>query len=162
MPRFLHIVLLFCALGCMGCSSQNTNPAIPENPKSIIVSDYENILSPVEEQALSLRIQYFEDETTNQIVIVTIDSIPKQYDNSLDYATAIANYLGVGQKDKDNGLLILVSRSQREVGIATGYGTEKVLTDSICQLIIDDYLIPNFKEWICNKILDFKLNDYAA
>ena len=57
----------------------------------------------------------------------------------------MGNYWGVGQKDIDNGLLIVFSKPLRKVAISTGYGTEKVLTDSICKQIIESVMIPNFK-----------------
>ena len=61
------------------------------------------------------------------------------------YATRLGQQLGVGKKDKNNGLLILIAPNDRQVSIATGYGTEKILTDYICKVIIDSTMIPKFK-----------------
>ena len=58
----------------------------------------------------------------------------------------MARKLGVGKKEKDNGVLIVFSNQMRQTRIATGYGTEKVLTDEVAKAIIDSVMIPNFKK----------------
>ena len=50
------------------------------------------------------------------------------------------------QKDTDNGLMIIFSKPLRQVGIATGYGTEKILTDSICNQVLEGTMLPYFKQ----------------
>jgi uncharacterized protein len=108
------------------------------------VNDFEDILSPDQEQELNKIISEFEKQTTNQIAIVSVDSI-SPYTSMKDYATDLANKWGVGQKDKDNGLVIIISKKLRQSRIATGLGTEKILTDQICQRITEQRMIPQFK-----------------
>ena len=108
------------------------------------VNDFEHILSPAQEKELTEQITRFEKQTSNQIAIVTIDSIAP-YPTMQAYATDLSNTWGVGQKGKDNGLLIIVSARLRQARIATGLGTEKILTDEICQEIMDAHMLPQFK-----------------
>ena len=87
----------------------------------------------------------YADATTRQIVVVTVDSI-SPYSDIQKYASDLGSYWGVGHKDLDNGLVIVLSKPLRKVAIAIGYQrTEKILTDSICKQIIDSIMIPNFK-----------------
>ena len=78
------------------------------------------------------------------MVVITVDSITP-YTEIQKYASDLANAWGVGQKDKNNGLAIVVSDKLRKVGIATGTGTEKILTDSICKQVIETTMIPQFR-----------------
>ncbi|RLJ62024.1 uncharacterized protein CLV86_2421 [Lacinutrix venerupis] len=119
------------------------------NPKTIVaidvVQDYSQLFSAEEKQTLSEKIINYEKETTNQICVYTIDSLP-QNTNSLYYATNLAMELGVGTKDKNNGLLLLISKYDRKIAIATGTETEKTITDLIANEIITTTIVPKFKE----------------
>jgi uncharacterized protein len=116
-------------------------------PKSIgFVNDFENIFTDKQEQVLDSLIKNFEKETKIQIAIVTLDS---SYTNKSDfdnYTLKLANNWGVGQKDKDNGLLIGISSSLRKMRIQNGYGIKKILSDQETQVLIDSLFIPNFKQ----------------
>ncbi len=109
------------------------------------VNDYSQILNDTQENELNSLITTYERETTNQIAVVIINTI-EPYTNAQKYATDLANTWGVGQKGKDNGLMIVVSMSSRQIGIATGQGAEKILTDEICKRAIDSVFVPEFKE----------------
>jgi uncharacterized protein len=61
------------------------------------------------------------------------------------YSSAIGNYWGVGKKEKDNGLVIVIAKEQRQIWFSPGDGTTKTLTDSVCQNIISEKIIPEFK-----------------
>ncbi len=58
----------------------------------------------------------------------------------------MSNEWGIGKAEKNNGLLILFSKSLGEIQISTGTGTEKILTDKICKKVIDQIIIPEFKK----------------
>ncbi|SDX59040.1 uncharacterized protein SAMN05216556_1592 [Aequorivita viscosa] len=60
-------------------------------------------------------------------------------------ATDLGKYWGVGTAEKDNGLIILLCKPCQKIGIATGFGTELILTDQICKNVIDQTIIPEFK-----------------
>lgn len=109
------------------------------------VNDFEDILTSPEEDSLTKIITDFESQKTNEISVITVSDFTP-FDTAQEYAIAIGNEWGVGKKDKDNGLVIVVSKLQREIFMSTGTGTEKHLTNEECQTIIDRYAIPEFKQ----------------
>lgn len=135
-----NLLILLVVFLCFACKNENSKIALSQ----AIIQDYSNLLDEIEEEKLAEKIIAYEQKTSNQICIYTIDSL-RNNENILDHATTIANTLGVGTEDKDNGLLILISNYDRSIAIATGYGTEKIITDSIAQTIISTTLIPKFK-----------------
>lgn len=112
--------------------------------KGQIINDYNSILSPNQRKELSDIIYDYNIKTTRQIVVVTIDSI-NPYSDIQKMATDLGKYWGVGTAEKNNGLIILLCKPCRKIGIATGNGTELVLTDEICKSVIDSVIIPEFK-----------------
>ena len=80
----------------------------------------------------------------SKVVIVSIKSI-KSYDDFDKYALDLSNNWGVGQKGKDNGLTIVFSKNLKKIRISTGTGTAKLLSDKECEIIIDETIIPEFK-----------------
>ncbi|MFD2541727.1 TPM domain-containing protein [Lacinutrix gracilariae] len=112
--------------------------------KGQIVNDYDSIFSSSQRKELSDIILEYNVKTTRQIVVVTIDSL-NPYSDIQKMATDLGNYWGVGTAEKDNGLIILLCKPCQKIGIATGYGTERFLTDEICNEVIDKTIIPEFK-----------------
>lgn len=108
------------------------------------VNDFEFIFTVEQLEKLTLMIKQFEKNTTNQIAIVSIKSIGN-YTDFDKFAVDLSNYNGIGLKEKDNGLSIVFSKNLKKIRISTGYGTEKILTDEICKNIIDQTIIPEFK-----------------
>ncbi len=86
----------------------------------------------------------FETKTTHQIVILTINSLGNESIES--YALNVFNENQLGQKENDNGILILFAKDDRKVRIEVGYGLEPVVTDAISSRIIRNIMIPNFKD----------------
>ena len=122
------------------------NDTILKFPKQIgYVNDYENVFTNEQISELENIIRDYEKKTTNEICVVSLKSIEPYNDISL-YATELANNWGIGKSEKDNGLIILFSKSLRSIRISTGYGTEKILTDEKCKKIIDEIIIPEFKK----------------
>ncbi|WP_290697506.1 YgcG family protein [Lacinutrix sp.] len=136
-----YFTFLICLLLFISCKKEVSETLIYNK----VVQDYSNIFSENEEIKLSEKIINYEKLTTNQICIYTIDAIPNN-ETILDYATNLSNNLGVGTKEKDNGLLILISKFDREMAISTGIGTEKTITDSIAKAIIKETIVPKFKD----------------
>jgi len=108
------------------------------------VTDSANIFTSAQEAALNQRLVAFEDTTTNQLVVVTIEELG--FDTIESYANGLFVQNGIGQEGKDNGLLILFSELDREVRIEVGYGLEPYITDAVASRIIRNTMIPNFKE----------------
>ena len=144
MTRLLYFYIL---LACVSCKKE---PETKVQLSQAVVQDYALLFSQVERDSLSNKIIDYENLTTNEICIYTLDSLSKGT-NIKVYATHLANRLGVGKKEKNNGLFILLSKKNKHVSIATGYGTKKILTDSICKTIIDNTMITNFidDEYYC-------------
>ena len=109
-------------------------------------NDYEGLFSDHEKQKLDSIISAFEKETTTQFCIVTLDTIYTSKEKFDDLALHISKVWSVGQKDKNNGVTICISKGHRRIRICNGYGIEKILSDKETKGILDKYIIPKFKE----------------
>lgn len=78
-------------------------------------------------------------------MIVTVKNI-KPYNDITDFTTDLGNFWGVGKPEKNNGLIILMDMSNRNIRISTGLETEKILSESFLQKIINEIMIPEFRE----------------
>lgn len=107
------------------------------------VNDFADMLDPDEEAQLNSDITSLEQGTTIEIVIVTVGSL--QGVSIEEYAVNLFEKWGVGKKGKDNGLLILVAKNEREYRTEVGYGLEGIITDAESSRIGHSILEPNFK-----------------
>ena len=142
MNRFL--LLLFIGLLCIGFS--HLAIAQKEIPKlwGHRVHDEAHVLSQSTLDNLEQTLKAFEDSTTNQIAILTIPSLDGEILEQ--YAIRVAHTeWKLGQKDKDNGVLLLVVVDDRKVRIEAGQGLEGVLTDALSSRIIRNEIAPNFR-----------------
>jgi len=106
--------------------------------------DYAKMLSPEERQALEHKLIKYFDSTSTQVVVATIDKVN---DDISYYATNWAHKWGIGGNEaRDNGVFLLVSRDDHKVTIRTGYGIEHLLTDALSRRIIENDIIPHFKQ----------------
>nr|WP_293304549.1 TPM domain-containing protein [Allomuricauda sp.] len=117
---------------------------IPEKPqKQTSVYDYVNLLSASQNQALEQKLIRYSDSTSTQIVIAIISSTEGE---DITYLGAQwGQKWGIGQADKDNGVLVLLAKDDRRIAINTGYGVEGSLTDLMSKRIIESIIIPEFK-----------------
>jgi uncharacterized protein len=116
-------------------------PPRPTPPR--LVNDIAHILTPEQVEALERKLVAYDDSTSNQIAVVIIQSTG---DYAIDdVALGILRKWGVGNKEKDNGIVILAAMADRKIWIATGYGMEGVVPDITAQSIIDQDILPNFK-----------------
>ena len=115
---------------------------VPDSPGSW-VNDYANIFSASETSQLDQKLNSFEYSNSTQIFVVTIDD-NDGYPVSM-LAPAIGEAWGVGQGGKDNGIVILVDMQDRDMFIATGYGNEEYVTDALSKRIVENEILPNFK-----------------
>ena len=113
------------------------------NPPKI-VNDFAGLINASQAQELERKLVAFNDTASSQISIVIITDLGV-YEIS-DYAFKLAEKWGIGQKGKNNGILILVSKTQRKTFIATGYGVEEYLPDAICKRIVELTINPSFKQ----------------
>jgi uncharacterized protein len=108
------------------------------------VNDRAGLLSERDQRELEAALARFERETTDQIVVVTVESL--QGLPIEDYGYQLGRYWGIGQKGKDNGALLIVAPEEREVRIEVGYGLEGELTDAQSRTIIESRILPHFRD----------------
>jgi len=129
-------------------------PDKPVPPR--LVNDFAGMLSSNEVNALESKLVTFDDSTSTQIAIVTVTSL-HGYDKA-DYAQRLGEKWGIGQKGKNNGILILVkpkSESENgEVYIAQGYGLEGAIPDLPASEIVNNEILPAFRAGDYYKGLD--------
>ena len=109
-----------------------------------IINDFSRVFTASQRNELSKILYDYDIKTTRQIVVVTVDSI-SPYKDIQKFGTDLANEWGVGSLEKNNGLVIVLCNPIKQVGIATGTGTELILTDEICKRVIDHIMVPEFK-----------------
>ncbi len=118
---------------------------IPEKPqKQTSVYDYINLLQPSQSSALEQKLIRYSDSTSTQIVVAIINTTEGENINYL--GAQWGQKWGIGQADKDNGILVLLAKNDRRIAINTGYGTEGTLTDFMSKRIIEAVIIPEFKK----------------
>ncbi len=126
--------------------AQWTVETVP-NPKNFgtgYVSNPDSILSRQAVDSLNKIIAQADNQGLIQIAVVVLNSIGDRVPR--DFGIELFNYWGIGDKDKNNGLLILLVLDQRRVEFITGYGTEIFLPDAECYLIQQNYMIPYLQE----------------
>jgi uncharacterized protein len=137
---FRFVLILFLASPFLGLAQYD----IPDKPKfQTSVYDEVNLLSPEQKIALEQKLVRYSDSTSTQIVLITISSTKGEYINYL--GAQWGEKWGIGQADKDNGILILLAKDDRKIAINTGKGIEYLLTDALSKRIINNDIIPYFK-----------------
>ncbi len=117
---------------------------IPEKPSlQTSVYDYAKVLAADEKSALEQKLVQYSDTTSTQIVVVTIESLKGE--SIADLSTRWAQGWGIGQADKDNGVLILLAKAERKIWITPGYGVDDRLTAGELGQMTRDVIIPEFK-----------------
>ena len=160
--QVLHLIFLLTAFSFASWADD-----FPERSLTI-VTDYTNTLSTEEQQSLERKLVVFNDSTSSQVAVVILSSLGN-YDIS-EYAVQLYNKWGIGQKEQNNGVLILVAKEDRKVFITTGYGMEGVLPDALCKRIVNNDMLPNFKagnyyegiDAAVNSIMSIVKREYTA
>jgi len=114
----------------------------PSPPK--LVNDYTNTLTEQQKEALEAKLYQYDDSTSNQITVVIVESTDNY--SVEDAAIELGRKWGVGSKEFNNGVVILVAKGDRKVTIQAGYGLEGAISDLVAKSIIDNEVTPNFKE----------------
>jgi uncharacterized protein len=133
---------IFFSLFCLAAFSQKGMPARPEPPR--LVNDFTGILTADQRQALESKLVAFDDSTSIQIAVVLIESLDGR--DIAEYGVDLGRAWGIGNKENNNGVLLLVSKGDRKIHIATGYGVEGALPDITASHIIDEQIKPNFRD----------------
>jgi uncharacterized protein len=117
--------------------------ALEVPPLQGYVNDYAGMLAPETKAKLENDLRAFEQSDSTQVVILTIPSL--EGEDLEGFSIRVATTWKIGQQNKDNGVLLLVSKQERKIRIEVGKGLEGVLTDLLSGRIIDLVFKPHFK-----------------
>ncbi|BEJ49809.1 TPM domain-containing protein [Aeromonas dhakensis] len=134
LPWLLSCLLLWTA----AVSAAPTFPALSGR-----VVDEANLMSRKQAHQLTQQLATFEKRSGIQLVVVSIDTLAG--DTIEEYGYQLGRHWGIGQKGKDNGVLLLIAQDERKVRIEVGYGLEGALPDAIAANIIQTRILPAFK-----------------
>ena len=107
------------------------------------VVDQAGILSESVEGQLSAAFKRYETQTSNQVVVATINDLGSK--TIAQYGYMLGRHWGIGQEGKNNGLILLISKHDRELRIEVGYGLEGLMTDALATSIVHHTIVPFFK-----------------
>lgn len=139
---YVMFLMVFTALMSMltGCTTTSEKIPIPKVEKDIYIYDEDTIIEDDVEKSLNKMLVELEKKTEAEFAVVSVESLLNQ--SIEDYANNLFNTLGIGKKGKDNGVLLLFSRSDEKVRLEIGRGLEGCLNDSKCGRILDHYFVP--------------------
>jgi uncharacterized protein len=144
MRKSKHLVLIFIFLYFGSFAQDIPDPMQPPR----LVNDFAGILSSDQVNYLESKLVAFNDSTSTQIAVVIVKSL-NGYDKN-DFAQRLGQKWGIGQKGKSNGVVVLVKpkypQEKGEASIQSGYGLEGVLPDITCKRIVENEMLPSFRE----------------
>ncbi len=143
MTRYILIAVLFVLFTQFGFSQRSKAPATEDKVRTY-VTDKTGTLTQSQIQTLETKLTNFEKETSNQVVVWMISSLEGESLEEKSYEIAEQN--GIGQKSKNNGVLLFIAKNDRKLRIEVGYGLEGVLTDALSSQIIRKEITPQFKK----------------
>src|SRR5436305_12184583 len=138
MRRRVSLILLLLLLPFAWAAAKDIPPLTGR------VNDTANLIPQHQRQRLESKLAQFEQQTGDQVAVLTVDSLDGEAIE--DYANKVGRAWALGQKGKDNGVLLLVAKQDRKMRIEVGYGLEPVLTDLQTKVIQDEVIIPYFKK----------------
>ncbi len=134
---FSFFILLFC---CLPIAAYGLD--VPKLQG--YVNDYAEMISPSAKSKIEEELRAFEQSDSTQIVILTIPSL--EGENIEEFSIKVAEVWKIGQQQRDNGILLIVSKQERKIRIEVGRGLEGRLTDLMAGRIIDQVIKPRFKQ----------------
>ena len=138
---FSLLLIAIVVLGLVTISGCEEVKLVPT--EALFVNDFADCMDSADEQKICELGGALREKTTAEVVIVTVNTTDGE--EISDYTTNLAREWGIGDKEKNNGVLILLAREDREVFVAVGYGLEGALPDSKTGRILDNYAVPYFK-----------------
>ncbi|MBM3214970.1 TPM domain-containing protein [Candidatus Poribacteria bacterium] len=135
--RTIRALLIACLWG-VTAALHATVPALTG-----YVNDYAGVISQSQRAQLSASLEAFEQQTSNQIIVLTVVSLEGQDIES--FGIEVAEAWKVGQKGKDNGIILIVAVADRKMRIEVGYGLEGAVPDGLAGAIIRDQIAPRFR-----------------
>ena len=145
--RFLKLIFILCIclqVSFLADAQSNYHKAIPDLPSPPrLVNDFADMLSPDEEASLETKLLNFENESSNEVTIVTVKNLDGI--EVSEFTLELGRKWDIGKQKKKNGVLLLASRDDHKINISPGYGLSGVLPDITCGRIIRQHIVPNFK-----------------
>jgi uncharacterized protein len=141
--RAFKTLLLILLLWAYPALAPAVTPAIPAHPSRYVV-DLAGVFDAPTEARLNAMLHDLEAKTTAQVVVLTLKSLDGEPIENFSHQTAVQ--WGIGQKGKDNGVLLTVAVKDHKYRIEVGYGLESTLPDSLVGSIGRQYLVPNFRQ----------------
>jgi len=117
------------------------DPVFPQLTGRVV--DGANLLTAADEAGMTADLEALEAKSSNQLVVVTLPSL--QGFEIEEFGYRLGRHWGIGQKNKDNGVLLIVAPKERKVRIEVGRGLEPLLTDALTKLIIENGILPRFR-----------------
>jgi len=117
------------------------DPVFPQLTGRVV--DGANLLDAADEAGMTAELEALEAKSTDQLVVVTLPSLQGLEIEEFGYR--LGRHWGIGQKNKDNGVLLIVAPKERKVRIEVGRGLEPLLTDALTKLIIENGILPRFR-----------------
>jgi len=139
---FSIIILLLVCVVSFSQEAFDPEKLLKQTPTQL-VNDFTGTLTPDQRQALENKLVAFDDSTSTQIAVVIIPTLNGR--DIADYNIELGRAWGVGGKESNNGIVLLIAKNDRKLNIATGYGLEGALPDLTAKQIIEDIIRPNFK-----------------
>ncbi|HEX8425787.1 TPM domain-containing protein [Hymenobacter sp.] len=151
MHRLLFLLLLFATTelslptSVAAQSTTQANEGLPARPSPFrFVTDEAKLLSPADAKKLESGLRSYADNTGTQIVVVTVPTLNGR--TVADYGRALGEAWGVGQREKNNGIVLLLSGQERKVTIQPGSGLRSVITPELTARVINEQMTPSFKQ----------------
>ncbi len=140
----LPLIFLLILTGYYPVYSQRSHSVVPENKIATYVTDKSGTLTAEQINSLNAKLVNFEKETSNQVVVYIISSLEGESLEEKSYEIAEQN--GIGQKGKNNGILLFIAMNDHKLRIEVGYGLEGALPDALADQIIRKEITPLFKQ----------------
>jgi uncharacterized membrane protein YgcG len=147
------------AAACLFISFAPATAQIPDAPAGYI-TDLPGLLSGAEREALEQKLDEFENETSNQIFVLIAPELDGRDVFTATFETA--SKWGIGQADKDNGVLIALYMADRKIRIEVGYGLEGSIPDALANQVIHDVMTPHMRDGSPYLAIDGAVNELIA
>jgi uncharacterized protein len=132
-----------CAGFFLLCLLASASGALPPKPEHY-VEDKAGILSPATKAALNSKLEQFERDSSDQVLVATFPDVPADYQME-DFTQRTAEAWGVGQKKTDNGAVLFLFPKSHKIRIEVGYGLEGAIPDAVAKRIIQNEIVPAFR-----------------
>jgi uncharacterized protein len=144
--KIFYPIVLFIFFLNLSVYPQKSEESLIKNPPKLseYVNDETGTLSKAQLDYLRLKLYYFFDSTSTQILVYMIGTLNGESIEDVSYAVATKNK--IGKKDYNNGVLVLIAKNDHELRIEVGYGLEGAITDALSSQIIKNDITPHFKK----------------